>query len=479
MINNDNLLNAYDVESFKDMGHRIVDGLAEYLEAAKGRGLPKVLPDIGPDKMLEKWPGRFTEEGRENMEALFKQVVAQSNHLHHPRYVGHQVTAPLPMAALMDFVSQFLNNGAAIYEMGPVNVVMEKRVIDWIAGLAGHDKEAGGIFTSGGTLGNLTALLAARQEKAGYDIWSEGVKPDPSLAIMVSGQCHYSVRRAAGVMGIGDQNVITVPVNDKFKMELKSIKAKYREAKKKGLKVFALVGNGCSTATGTYDQLDMLGKFCQQNDIWLHVDGAHGASALLSDKYKHLLQGLHMADSWVWDTHKMLLMPALTTGVIFKQAESSYESFSQKANYLFERSAREEWFNYAHRTMECTKKMMGLKIYICLAHYGTQLFSDYITRMYDLTMDFADLIHQSEDFECANIPESNIICFRHLPLKKGEGELNSHQLKLRRRILETEKFYVVQAQLNGTQYLRCCIINPMTTFADLQELLDFIRELKI
>lgn len=471
------LSRAYDSDEFRRQGHQIVDMLADYLDDAAGKNVSSVLPGFSPEEMLDRWGGRFIGNEKGDWQEMLGQVLAQSNHLHHPGYIGHQVTAPLPLAALMDFVGVFLNNGSAIYEMGPVNVIMEKRVIEWMAGLIGYSEEADGIFTSGGTLGNLTALLAARQAKAGYNIWQRGISGNQSLVVVISEQAHYSVQRAVGVMGFGEDSVVKVPVDSAFRIDISKLTECYLKVRKKGKKVFALVANGCSTATGSYDHLEELADFCQQEDIWLHVDGAHGASALLSDKYRSLLNGVHRADSIVWDAHKMLLMPALTTAVIFKDGARSYDSFSQEAAYLFEKEAREEWYNYAHRTMECTKKMMGLKLYVCLSVFGEELFAGYVERMYALTGEFAGIISGAADFELAVEPQSNIICFRFLKPGFSEEALNELQAGIRKQVLANGAYYIVQAQLNGTVYLRCTIINPLTTLKDLAGLLDHIRTL--
>ena len=185
------------------------------------------------------------------------------------------------------------------------------------------------------------------------------------------------------------------------------------------------------------------------------------------------MRGLEKADSLIWDAHKNMLIPALATAVLFRDGGRSYEAFSAKASYLFERSAREEWYNYAHRTMECTKTMMGLRLFIALAAYGTDFFGGYVTAAYDLARGFASLIRDSGDFETAVEPESNIVCFRYL--KRNEPDLDGLQRHIRRTLLERGNFYVVQAELRGRAWLRCTLINPRTTLADLEALLAEIR----
>ena len=470
------LQQAFDPERFRKQGHQVVDQLADFLaRSLRKEGMP-VLPDIDPEAMLARWSGRFPRkpDAAASFERIIERVLADSNNLQHPRYVGHQCCTTLPLAALNDLVGSFLNNGTAVYEMGPVNVAMEKRLVEWMCGLIGYGKEADGVFTHGGTVGNLTALLAARQTKASHDVWKHGVDSSRPITVLVPTQCHYSVTRAVSVMGLGEDAVCPVPIDARFHMDLRAAEACYEEATQSGRQVIAIVGNGCSTATGSYDPLDEIADFAAEHDLWFHVDGAHGASALLSEKYRHLLDGLHRADSLVWDAHKMLMTPALSTAVLFRDGAHSYQAYSQEASYLFEKESREEWYNFAHRTMECTKSMMGMKLYVALAVLGTDLFSEFVAGSYDLTRAFAREIQDSPDFELAAPPESNIICFRyHQP---GVEDLDALQQQIRRKVLQGERFYLVQTELDGRQYLRCTLINPNTTLGDLKDLLKTIRE---
>ena len=465
---------AFDAEIFREDARAVVDLLADYLQRSAGPDKRVVLPSYSPEEMAERWNAPIPATPSDDLISLLTRVINDSHHLHSPHYVGHQVSAPLPLSATADFAASLLNNASAVYDMGPVNVIHERRIIEWMPGLLGYGPDAGGIFTSGGTLGNLTALLAARQIKADVDVWSRGAAGNGSLAILVSEQCHYSVRRAVGVMGLGTDNVIQVPTGSDYRMDAAALEACLSEAEARGKTVFAVAANACSTATGTYDDLNAIADFCEEHGLWMHVDGAHGASAALSEKYRHFLSGVHRADSIVWDAHKMLLVPALITAVIFKSNADSYRSFSQKASYLFEKESEDEWYNYAHRTMECTKTMMGLKLYVPLMIHGSDFFTRYIDRMYDLARDFAVLVSESSDFELAVQPEANIVCFRYLG--DGSGNLDELQKWIRARILESEDFYLVQADLQGKTFLRCTLINPLTGIEHLKALLELIRE---
>ncbi|PTL83028.1 aminotransferase class V-fold PLP-dependent enzyme [Vitiosangium sp. GDMCC 1.1324] len=469
-----NLAAAYDPEHFRQLGHRLVDQLADHLARTTRREGP-VLPWAPPSTHLEHFPADFPEQPSGDLSELLARVLDASHHLHHPRYVGHQVSAPLPMAALCDLVSSLLNNGMAVYEMGPVSTAMEHNVLRWMAGVLGLPEGSGGVLTSGGSAGNLTALLAARQAKAGYDAWSGGPTAGPPLTVLVPESAHYCIARSTKVMGWGAEGVTPVPVDARYRLRPEALEDALASARRAGRRPIAVVASAGSTATGAFDPLEAVADFCEKHGLWLHVDGAHGASTALSPRYRHQVKGIERADSVVWDAHKMMMMPALITAVLFRDGTRSFEAFAQEASYLFTGQDTRRWSDVALRTLECTKEMMALKLYTCLRVLGTKLFADYITDTFDLTRRFADRLQSSGDFELAVPPDCNIVCFRHTPRGVPASELDALQVRLRESLITSGDFYLVQTTLGGRVWLRTTLINPLTTDADLDALLEALR----
>jgi L-2,4-diaminobutyrate decarboxylase len=471
---NDRLRAAFEPAVFRAQGHRVVDLLADYLSKATQGQMPVSLA-VPADHRQTLWPAEFPSPNQERGVAeIVSEVLAQSIHLHHPRFMGHQVGVPLPMATLFDLVISMLNNGMAVYEMGAVMTVVERSLIRWMAAQLGLPKGADGVFTSGGSAGNLTALLAARQVKAGTDIWGTG--NTEKLTVLGADQAHYSIQRAVQIMGFGKEGFWPVPVDENFRMRPDALLEAKKTAEAAGRRVIAVIGSACSTATGAFDPLAQIAAFCKQHNLWFHVDGAHGASAILSGTHKKLLAGIEHADSVVWDAHKMMMMPSLCTAVLFKDENRSYEAFAQEASYLFtNRNPKEEWFNLASRTLECTKRAMGLKLYASLSLYGPAFFGQYIDAMFALSKTFAEKIKNRPGFELAIDPECNIICFRYVP--KATSNPDALQQKIRQQLLAEGAFYIVQTQLPKGLYLRTTLLNPFTTKEDLDALLQSIEQL--
>jgi L-2,4-diaminobutyrate decarboxylase len=463
-----NIANAFSPESFRTQAHQLVDTIADYLLAVQQRADIQTIPYKTPEQNLAFWQADFEEGINADPNVFFQKVIAQSTHLHHPRYMGHQVGVVPPLAAATSMLTALLNNGMAVYEMGLVSNPLEKIVTDLMAQRIGFEAQAGGILTSGGTLANLTALLAARAKKAKYDVWKEG--NSEKLAVMVSEEAHYCIDRAARIMGMGSDGIIKIPTNDQFQIRTELLEKYYTEATDNGFNVIAIVGSSCSTSTGSYDDLEAIGAFAKQKNLWFHVDGAHGGAVIFSEKYNYKLKGIATADSVVIDWHKMLLSPALITALIFKNNDDSFQTFQQKAQYLWANQTSQDWYNSGKRTFECTKLMMSVKVYAILKTYGEALLTEHVEYLYDLGQQFAAVIDADPRFELGIKPESNIVCFR---LKNTD---NQH---IRQRLLENGKFYVVQTTLRDKLYLRVSLMNPLTTIDDLKELLEAVYDVSL
>lgn len=469
------LQQAFDSEIFRRQGHQLVDQLADYLRHMLQRPETPVLPWREPAELRQEWRQLLDDPLPVSFAALTEKLLQQSIHLHHPRNVGHQVSAPAPVTALAELISAFMNNSMAVYEVGPAGTAIEKAVIGWLAERLGLPAAAGGILTSGGSLGNLTGLLAARQERGGGNPWEEGLGRGKAMAVMVSDESHYSVARALKIMGLGSLGLVRLPVNERMQVRTELLEPMRLDAQANGRQVIAVVANACSTSTGSYDPLEPIGEFARQNGIWLHVDGAHGAAARFSPKYRHLVAGLERADSLVVDFHKMMHCPALATAVLFQDESVLNRIFSQNAGYLLSAKQQVPWQDIAHGTIECTKKMMGLKILMLIKTVGEGIFSEYVTTSYDLAHAFAALLDDEPDFRLAVEPQANIICFRHQPVQVPPGRWGDYNARLRRQLVAQGRFYMVQTTIGGETYLRVTLMNPFTDLDDLRGLLAEIR----
>lgn len=466
------LQKAYDSALFANDGHGLVTLLQEALDASVGERREKVIDWVSPEDEYQFWKD-FDSQQKSSQE-LFKTVLERSIHNHYPKYIGHQVAPAAPISALATLLSAQLNNGMTVFEMGKASTAIEKVVIQKFTQAIGWI-QGDGFLTSGGTLANLTGLLAARKATASSDVWNEG--HSTKLAVMVSAEAHYCVDRAARIMGMGDQGIIQIPVDANYKMRTDLLQTYYDQAVSDGLEVIAVIGSAPSTSTGIHDNLEEISAFAKANAIWFHVDAAHGGAAIFS-KYKPLLKGIALADSVVIDGHKMMGTSTITTAVLYKNSADSYATFSQKAQYLWEQNEDPEWFNLAKRTFECTKSMMSLRFFAIWNAYGDSFFDDFVSTLYDAGRQFGKMVQQTSDFELFLEPESNIVCFRYTQDIEPVAYDNVNK-KIRQTLLEGGEFYIVATQLKTGYYLRTTFMNPFTTEQHMKLLLERIREIAI
>jgi L-2,4-diaminobutyrate decarboxylase len=468
----DRLAEAYSPANFRALGHQLIDLLADHLEKTQDPENQQLINYREPEEELKFWQNDLAKAGKEGASlTFFEDILEHSIHLHHPHYIGHQVSVPAPVNALAGMVSDILSNGTGVYEMGMASNALERVVTDFTAQQIGYPATASGFITSGGTLANLTALLAARAAKAPQQVWTKG--HEEKLAIMVSEEAHYCVDRAARILGMGSEGIIKIPVDEQFKIRTELLEDYYQEAITKGCIPIALIGCAGSTATGSYDDLNTLADFCEQHQLWFHIDGAHGGAVAFSDKYKHLATGIERADTIVLDYHKMLMTPALNTALLFKEGHRSYDTFIQRAQYLWEAEQSPEWYHSGKRTFECTKLMLSIKVYATLRCHGPNIFSDNVDRLYDQARSFAQMLSDAPDFELAVQPEANILNFRYTGIPRGEWDIKNGQI--RQRLVALGSFYIVQTVINDERWLRATVMNPFTDRQHFQKLLATIR----
>lgn len=466
------LSKLYHPDAFRENATQLIDILHKHLLQSHDAKL-KVQNWKTPKDQLEFWKKYPFDKA--NPDQFFKDVIHGSVNVHHPQYMGHQISPPAPIAALASFLGSMLNNGMAVYEMGAAGTAIEKIVIDDLNKRLGYQvNDADGFITSGGTLANLTALLSARQAMVKEDVWENGLQQ--KLGIMVSSEAHYCVDRAARIMGFGSEGVIKIPVDEQFRMRVDLLDQYLDEAQQKGIKVIAVVGSAPSTSSGMHDDLESVGQFAKKRKLWFHVDGAHGGAAIFSHKYKHYLKGIDQADSVVIDGHKMLMTPSILTFLLFKDKAHANATFKQKAQYLLESEEEDKWFDIALKSFECTKRMMSIQFYILLQMYGEELFNEFVGTLYDLGKTFATIIGRDQHFEYATEPDTNIVCFRYVDNKLNLDQINEINKKIRQKLLEEGDFYIVQTKLNNQVYLRTTIMNPMTTGEDFKALLLKLKQ---
>jgi L-2,4-diaminobutyrate decarboxylase len=467
--------------SFLSDAKIVVEALNEYHRQSLAREEPVIqqapLGELIADLGLAQHVAGGGLSG-DSLSHFLTRYLSSTTRLHHPGFLAHQVAVPHYAGALGALIDGFTNNAMAIYEMGPGAASIEYYVINWLLERVGwrpaplttpgggDQAYGGGVLTHGGSLANLTALLAARSRIA-PTVWEDGHPGD--LALLTPPDCHYSIARAAGILGIGRKAMYELAVDTRGVVIPDRLPATWKRLQRDGKRAIALVANACSTAVGLYDPLEEIAGFCREKSLWFHVDGAHGASALVSARHRELLRGVELADSLVWDAHKLLRAPTVCAAVLVRDHRTLDGAFQQEASYLFHEK-EQPGFDFIHRTVECTKAGLGLRLFLVLAALGERGLAEYLERQFAVTLEAYEYIRQRPEFECAVKPQANILCFRI----SGDDAL---QLAVRDRLTAEGSFYLSSTAFNGKRYLRLVLMHPDTGLEDIKRLLDKIGRL--
>jgi L-2,4-diaminobutyrate decarboxylase len=423
--------------------------------------------------------GRWLPDGgmdETSFAAFLERYLQYSVKLHHPAYIAHQVGIPDYPGAVAAMINGVINNPMAIYEMGPSAAMLEFAVINWMLEkvgwtpqpfpeAAGTIEHSAGVLTHGGSLANLTALLAARARVAPH-AWENGTPHD--LAVLAPRNSHYSVARAISILGLGANALYPVDVTRWGTVKPEALPQTLAKVRADGRRPMAVVGNACSTATGLHDPLVAMGEFCQEHDIWFHVDACHGATALLARHARRYLAGIELGDSIVWDAHKMMQVPTLCAALLLKDQADFNRAFHQEASYLAYGHDR-DGYDSLPRAVECTKASLSFKIFLTLAFRGERALGDYVDDRYAMARTARDIIAKRPGFSCPYEPQSNILCFRY-------GDDDALQVRIRDALVRDQTFHLTSADVNGKSYLRITIMSKHTDARTIECMLDAIED---
>jgi len=347
---------------------------------------------------------------------------------------------------IADMVISTLNQSTAVWEMSPIGTVIEQEMMRWLIDCVGYPPAALGTAVSGGSAANLTGLLAARARR-----------PD-RRAILCGADTHYSVARAAAIMGIDE--VLKVPTNGEHRMDVDALAAMLED-----VRPMAIVATAGSTATGSFDDLRAIAALRDRHDTWLHVDAAHGASVLLSPALKHLVDGLDVADSLSWDPHKMMWMPLSLGAILVRDGVWLRRAFEADAPYLFHGARASD--NLGEMTIQCSKRADAVKLWLTLQIAGTEPIARALEHVTAMTRYLYERVAASDDFEAMHEPVFNIFCFRH----RGDNA------RIREDVIRSGEAWITSTILKGERVLRVTIINPRTERQHVDRMLDTIRAL--
>jgi glutamate/tyrosine decarboxylase-like PLP-dependent enzyme len=422
---------------------------------------PQPLDGSATGAELRARAGRtITPEGIGGEEALriWSEVLAPATiSTDHPSSMAFVPSAPTKASVLFDLVVGASSTIAAGWIDGAGAIWAENEALRWVADLAGLPPEAGGVFVSGGSAGNLSALVAARHAAA-----ARRERPAGGWRVAVADSVHSSIVTAARVMDVG---VLRVDGDDRGRLTGAALGAAL-EADGDG--VFAVVASAGSTNAGTVDELAAVADACERHGIWLHVDGAYGGAALAAPSVRDRFDGVERADSFIVDPHKWLFAPYDGCALLYRDPARARGAFRQEAAYLdtvnLEGAEWNEW-NPSEYAYHLTRRARGLPFWFSLATYGTQAYRDAVEQVLTLTRATADAVRDHAELELLMEPELSVVLFRRIGWGPDDYE------RWWRRALEAQIAFVQPTSWKGEKVARLCFVNPRTTIEHVRAVL--------
>ncbi|MDO9398187.1 MAG: aminotransferase class V-fold PLP-dependent enzyme [Herbiconiux sp.] len=375
-----------------------------------------------------------------------------------PRYLSFIPSAPSKAAAAFDVVvsASALYGGSWLEGAGAVHA--ENEVLRWLAREFGLPAGAGGVFVQGGTLGNLSALVAAR-ETARATATEEGRPAPDRWRVVCSAEAHSSIASAARVM---DVEVVAVPVDDDGVLRGPAVE---EALERHGASVFAVVATAGTTNFGIVDDLDAIGEAAGRHGVWFHVDGAYGLSAMLSPMARPRFRGVERADSLVVDPHKWLFAPFDACALLYRDPELGRRAHTQHADYLDTLTDAGDW-SPSDFAAHLTRRPRGLPLWFSLASYGAAAYRDAITASLELAQEVAEIIRSRPELVLVRPPQLSVVVFERVGWEKADYSAWSS------RLLDQQVAFVTPSAHQGRANARFAIVNPRTSIDDLTLILD-------
>ena len=457
-------------DEIRDWGNSVIQLMSDYLGNLRDRGVYRhMFSRRIRDRLDAALPTKGTDF--DGLLKVFREdIIPFSRQNAHPRMFGYVQSPGTPIAAFADLLASTLNSNLTVWRSAPAPVEVERLTIDWIRQILGFNAEAGGLFVSGGSMANLTALAAARQTKD----CSSG-----RLRIYASSETHFSIVKAAALLGIGRENVCHIAVDERFRIRRDDLVAKITADLAAGYVPLCVVANAGTVNTGAIDPVTDVREVADRFKLWMHVDGSYGAFAVLAESARKLFAGMEQADSIALDPHKWLYLPVDVGCVIYRDPESVRAAFAHDAEYTrIIGEEADEAFAFWDYGPELSRRFRALKVWMLLKGVGVGALSEAIENNLACARYLESMVRASDDFEMAAPVELSIFCFRHMPAQlrnESSKTIDAFNERLLVALQRDGSSYLSNATLGGRFALRGCVLNYRTTLRDMEILLDDLR----
>jgi aromatic-L-amino-acid decarboxylase len=487
-------LGDWSPEQFELYGRQLLDGIRSHFESI--RDVP-VTTEISPqdlialfDAPLPTTPIPFAE----TLRATWGDVVPNLTHWNHPAFHAYFSTSASFPGMLADLLISAMNVNAMVWKSGPAASALEKVVLGWLAELVGYPQDADGVLVNGASLATFYALVAARDAMPGLEVRTRGVSGNgvPTLRLYTSDQAHSSVEKAAIALGVGTDNVVLVPSDANYAMDVQALAQHITDDLQAGFAPMAVVATVGTTSTGAIDPLAQIADICKRHGIWLHVDGAYGGFWRVAPELRNRMPDMSVGDSLVVNPHKCLYTPLEVTTLFCRRRGALANSFRLVPEYLT--TGHEDGsVDYMDFSLQLGRSFRALKLWWIIRTFGRTGLESRMSESLRLTRWLEEQVRAHPDFECVASSPFGLICIRHVPpamaarpddadaqnLEQRRRALNEHNQQLLVRINQTRTAFLSHTVIRGDYVLRISIGNIRTTQDDINRLWTTVQTLAV
>jgi glutamate/tyrosine decarboxylase-like PLP-dependent enzyme len=452
-----------DADEMRRTGYAVVDLLVEALSEPGAPVRRLRASELDPE--LAAPPPDAPRPAAEILAHVRDGLIPATARGDHPGFFGFIPYCGTWPGALADFVASALNIDASTWMIGAGATTVELGLLRWLCDVVGYPPGAGGLFVSGGSTANLSALAVARDHVAGA--MSE------RLVLYVSDQCHSSVTRAARTLGFRADRVRLVATDAASRLRLDDLAGAIERDERAGRVPLAVVANAGTTSTGGIDPLADLASLCREHRTWLHVDAAYGGGAAVTARGRALLRGIEQADSITLDPHKWLYQPFELGCLLVRDERLLERAFAMRADYLQDTM---EDVNLADRGLQLTRSARALKLWWSLRAFGVDAFREAVDHSLDLAAAAVERVESHPRLELLAPPSLGIVCFRRVVPGADEADHEAVNAALIAALEQTGTALVTSTRVEGSYALRLCVMNDTSELADVEAVIAFLGD---
>ncbi len=452
------------------LGYRVIDMLVEHFEALPHQPVARKATRAALETQLRE---PVPENGANVIEVLAEieqKVLSNIIHSDHPRFFAFVPSPSNFVSVMADTLVAGFNVFAGTWLEGSGPAQIELLTIGWLKRACGLPDCAGGLFVSGGSMANLTALAVARKVKLNDD-WNHAT-------IYCSDQTHSSILRGLKTIGFRAEQIRVLDSDENFRLDPQLLHAEIQADRTAGQTPFCIIANAGTTNSGAIDPLPELAQICRAENLWLHVDGAYGAAAVLCERGRALLHGLQHADSLSLDPHKWLFQPYEIGCVLVRETRWLTETFRILPEYLADAQGREGEINFCDRGVQLTRSFRALKLWMSLKVFGRKEFEAALHRGFELAEKAESTIRALPNWEVVTPAQMGVVTFRCAPPNLDEHERHELNRKLVGKMMQEGYAMISTTILNSKTVLRMCTINPRTSESEIQETIQRLDRMR-